>query len=418
MMIEKRKAVLLGLALIVVTAVISSTATYGLMYYLSAEPAWPGRVEPAAGTAVTGDQAVASLSTEEGLPADFKALLPVYEVVRDNYVDEDRIDPKKLAEGAIRGMVAALDDPYSTFMNPEQYKSFNEETFGTFGGVGIYVTTVDGVLTVIAPIDGSPGQRAGLKSGDKILKVDGKDISGLSDDEAIALIKGEPGTEVTLTIAREGEGIKDYTLTREMIDEPMVSGKMLGNNIGYIRITMFDENCGADFAKKLKELENQGMKGLIVDVRDNPGGLLDEVVKIARLLVPKGPIVSTIDRFGNKKIYSSVLPRVKFPLVVLVNEGSASASEILAGAVKDTAAGILVGQKTFGKGSVQTMFEFPDGSAVKLTVEKYYTPSGKSIHGIGIEPDVTVDLPPPAAPADEVEDTQLQKAIELLQDRM
>ncbi|HWQ62700.1 MAG TPA: S41 family peptidase, partial [Negativicutes bacterium] len=272
------------------------------------------------------------------------------------------------------------------------------------------------------PIEGTPGDKAGIKSGDQIVKIDGQDTKDMALDEAVSKIRGPEGTQVTLTI-RRGQESKDYALTRSNIQLKTVSGKMLPDNIAYIRISMFNEQTGADFARKYQELEQEGLKGIILDLRDNPGGLLSESVKVAGKLVPKGPVVSVVQRSGKREVYSSDLDVVKYPLVVLVNGGSASASEIVSGAVQDTGAGTIVGVKTFGKGSVQAvlnpfgvgLLNVGDGTAVKLTIAKYYTPSGRSINGTGIEPDVKVEQPENKdIPKENAKDVQLDKAIEVL----
>jgi len=234
-------------------------------------------------------------------------------------------------------------------------------------------------------------------------------------DEAVNKIRGPEGTQVTLSMLRNQE-IKDYTLTRSNIQIKTVSGKMLPGDIGYIRLSMFNENTGSDFNRKLQELEKAGMKALILDLRDNPGGLLEESAKVAGKLVPKGPIVSVVQRSGQRDTQYSSLDMLKYPLAVLVNGGSASASEIVAGAVQDTASGTLVGTKTYGKGSVQTIQRLDSNTAIKLTIAKYYTPKERSINGIGIEPDVKVELP--ESKDQTGNDVQLEKAIEVVKSKM
>ncbi len=295
------------------------------------------------------------------------------------------------------------------------YREFLIETEGSFSGVGIVIGVKDKVLTVVSPIEGTPGDQAGIKSGDQIIKIDGQDTKDLALDEAVSKIRGPEGTKVTLTI-RRGQDTKDYALTRSNIQLKTVTGKMLPDKIAYIRLSMFNEQTGADFVRKYQELEQEGMKAVVLDLRDNPGGLLSESVKVAGKLVPRGPIVSVVQRNGQREVHSSQLPAVQYPLVVLVNGGSASASEIVAGAVQDTGAGTLVGVKTFGKGSVQTVMGLGDSTAVKLTIAKYYTPKDRSINGTGIEPDVKVE-----APSDQDtsgKDPQLDKAVEILKSKI
>ncbi len=320
-----------------------------------------------------------------------------------------------LMSGAIKGTMSSVGDPYSIYMDPEMYKKLLIDTKGSFGGIGIILGSKDNILTVIAPIEGTPGEKIGILSGDQVVKIDGKDVKELAVDEAVNLIRGPEGSEVTLTINRAGEEAKDYTITRSNIQIKTVSGKMLDNGIGYVRLSMFNENTGNDLTKKLEQLEREGMKGIILDLRNNPGGLLEESVKVANHFVPKGPIVSVIKKDGTKVTRFSTLEKIKYPLVVLVNGGSASASEIVSGAVQDTDAGILIGTKTFGKGSVQTVVPLPDASAVKITIAKYYTPSERSIHGIGIEPDIKVEMP---NYKEDNKDLQLEQAIEVIKEKM
>ena len=328
------------------------------------------------------------------------------QLVGSRYVEP--IPMETLMAGAIKGMVGSLGDPHSIYMDAKMYKEFMIETEGSFGGVGIVIGVKDKMLTVIAPIEGTPGEKAGIKSGDQIAKIDGQDTKDMALDEAVSKIRGPEGSAVILTIRRGSENAKDYSLTRSNIQIKTVSGKMLPDQIGYLRISMFNENTGNDFAQKYHELEKEGMKSVVLDLRDNPGGLLQESVKVSNLFIPKGPVVSVVTRNGQREVHSSTLEAVKYPVAVLVNGGSASASEIVAGAIQDTGVGTLVGTKTYGKGSVQTIVRL-DGGAIKLTIAKYLTPNDRSINGVGIEPDVKVELE-----KDAVKDLQLDKAIEVL----
>ncbi|WP_054258797.1 S41 family peptidase [Propionispora sp. 2/2-37] len=334
------------------------------------------------------------------------------QIVKNKYVEAVSTDT--LVAGAIKGMVASLGDPHSIYMDPKMYKDFMIETEGTFGGVGIVVGVKDKMLMVVSPIEGTPGEQAGIKSGDLIVKIDGQDTKEMLLDEAVNKIRGPEGSQVVLTIRRGNAAEQDYTLTRSNIQIKTVAGKMLPDQIGYIRISMFNENTGNNFVQKYQELEQQGMKAVILDLRDNPGGLLTESVKVASKFVPEGPVVSVVDRQGNRETHNSDLTAIKYPAVVLVNGGSASASEIVAGAVQDTGAGTLVGTKTYGKGSVQTLLRL-NGGGIKLTIAKYLTPADRSINGVGIEPDVKVELP-----EDKVQttDLQLEKAIEVIKSKM
>ncbi|QJW48185.1 S41 family peptidase [bacterium BFN5] len=286
------------------------------------------------------------------------------QIVKSRYVEEVPMDT--LMTGAIKGMVGSLGDPHSIYMDPKTYKEFMIETEGSFGGVGIVVGVKEKMLTVVSPIEGTPGDKAGIKSGDQILKIDGLDTKDMALDEAVNKIRGPEGSQVTLTIRRGSEQMKDYTLTRSNIQIKTISGKMLPGNIGYIRLSMFNENTGADFIKQYQELESAGMKAVILDLRDNPGGLLEESVKVAGKFVPQGPVVSVVMRDGHRETHSSNLQAVKYPVAVLVNGGSASASEIVAGAIQDTQAGTLVGTKTYGKGSVQTLMRIDSGASQNI----------------------------------------------------
>ena len=341
-------------------------------------------------------------------------LFRAMQIIKSRYVENTSADT--LLTGAIKGMVSSLGDPHSIYMDPKMVKDFMVETEGSFGGVGIVLGAKEKVLTVVSPIEGTPGEKAGIKSGDSIIKINGQDTKTMALDEAVSKIRGPEGTQVTLTILR-GQDIRDYTLTRSNIQIKTVSGKMLPENIGYMRISMFNEQTNNEFVKKYQELEKEGMKAIILDLRDNPGGLLDECVKVANKFVPKGPVVSVVTRDGRRDTSTSNLEAVKYPCVVLVNGGSASASEIVAGAIQDTGAGTLIGTKTFGKGSVQTIMRLDGGAAIKLTIAKYYTPGGRSINGVGIEPDVKVDLPE-KMDRTEMKDTQLDKALEIVKSKM
>jgi carboxyl-terminal processing protease len=336
----------------------------------------------------------------------------VLEMVKSQYVEPVSTDT--LVAGAINGMVKSLKDPHSVYMDAKVYNQFMSETEGYYGGVGMVLGVKDKKLLVVSPIDGTPAQKAGIKSGDQIVKIDGEDTKDMSVEEAANKIRGPEGTKIVLSILRSGEAEKDYTLIRSNIKIQTVYSKMLPDHIGYIRISMFSENTGKDFATQYQELEKQGMKAVILDLRDNPGGLLDESVKIARYFVPKGPVVSVVTRDGQKEVHYSDLAAVKYPLAVLVNGGSASAAEILSGAIQDTGAGVLIGTKTYGKGSVQTLKPLGDGSAIKLTIAKYFTPKGRSIDGIGIEPNIKVEMTAQAGG----QDIQLEKAIEVVKQKM
>ena len=311
--------------------------------------------------------------------------------VRDNYVEP--VDSEKLFDGATTGMVKALGDPYSAYLDKKSFSEITDLTDGVFGGIGVVLGKKDNDFVVVAPMEGTPGDEAGIKAGDKILAVDGTSVDGMQLEDVVGKIRGKQGTEVELKLADASGNERTVRVIRGDIKVESVGGEMLeGTNIGYIRISVFNEQTGNDFAKKYMELEKQGMQALLLDLRHNPGGILGECVKVAQYIVPKGTVVSIKDRNGNTFVEESNLEKVKYPLAVLVDHGSASAAEIVAGAVQDTGAGRLFGVQTFGKGSVQSVYKLSDNTGLKLTTAKYYTPSGRSIHGTGIKPDVEVEL--------------------------
>lgn len=353
------------------------------------------------------------------LQLDNEKLVTVRKTIDELYLRE--VDDEALREGQIKGMVAALNDPYSVYMSKSEYEEFNMETEGEYGGIGIIVTPGDdNLITVVSPIEDTPGERAGIKTGDKIIRVEGVDYFAETMDEAVSKMRGEPDTQVTITIFRSENGDSetfDVTITREIIKLVSVKSELLEGDIGYIRLTSFDVPTASDFLNHLSRLKMQGIKGIIIDVRNNPGGLMNVSTDIADELLGKATIVYTEDKNGNKEYIYSDNKLTDLPLVILVNGGSASASEILAGAVQDNGRGLLVGTTTFGKGVVQRLRDLPDGSGIKLTVSEYFTPADKNIHGIGIEPDFVVELNEEAEGIgiDYLEqDNQLQKAIEEL----
>jgi carboxyl-terminal processing protease len=295
-----------------------------------------------------------------------------------------------LVDGAIKGMFGALDKN-STYFTPEEYKKFTSDIYGEFAGVGIYIEEGEDYIKVISAIKGTPGDRAGILPGDIILYVDGKDIKGLSTEQAAALMKGQAGTEVRIGIRRAGvSDIMYIDIIREIIKINPVEYEILPDNIGFIKITQFNGHVMENLTKAFAEFKSKNVEGIIIDVRNNPGGLLDEVVKVCRQLIPKGPIVSIKYKDKPLEVYNSTLAKAPFKIVMLVNEGSASASEIMAGAIKESGTGKLVGVKTYGKGTVQTVLNLTDGSGLKVTVANYLTPSGFILDGVGIMPDFEV----------------------------
>lgn len=318
----------------------------------------------------------------------------VLNLVQQYYVEP--VDTKKLVYGAIKGMLRELD-PHTNFMNPDVFKDFETETSGEFGGLGIEISVQNGILTIISPIEDTPAWEAGIKPGDKVIAVDGKSTKGLSLVEASTLMKGRKGSKTTLSVVREGEDKpKDIEIIRGNVKIKSVKFTDMTDGYGYFRVTSFIENTGRDLEKLLAEhLKKSGqIKGIIIDLRKNPGGLLDQAIKVSDLFISEGKIVSTIGRDKSKEeiIYASKkAPYTGFPIIVLMNEYSASASEIVAGALQDNKRAIIMGEKSFGKGSVQSVVKLGDGSGLKLTIARYYTPSGKSIQAEGITPDIEVE---------------------------
>ncbi len=322
----------------------------------------------------------------------------VYHLVKEKYVEP--VTPKKLFEGAIQGMLSKLD-PHSVLFKPDDFKEFQVETQGEFGGLGIQITkTKDGRLMIITPIEDTPAYRAGLKPGDIIVEISGKPFTPeMSLMDAVKIMRGKPGTKVTIKVMRKGwDKPKKFTITRAIIKIKSVKYKKLSNHIGYIRFTTFQGNSPKEFKKALRSLsKDKELKGIIIDVRNNPGGLLDSAVEISDYFLPEGDlIVYTKGRISesNQKFYSENSPSVpeNIPVVMLVNGGTASAAEILTGALRYNSRAIVVGEKTFGKGSVQTLLPLEMGYGVKITTAKYYMPNHKCIDGKGINPDITVKL--------------------------
>lgn len=321
------------------------------------------------------------------------------------------IDEQKVLDETIKGYVKGLGDEYSEFMTKEEWDEFQSAALGNYVGIGIYMTTDNnGNVIVLAPIKGSPAESAGLETGDIITAVNDENVLGTSSDDVSNKIKGEAGTEVKLTVLRDNEYI-DMNVKREEIKVYHVEEKMLENNIGYMNLATFDEGCSDEFREKYQTLKNQGAKSLILDLRNNTGGLVDEALKIADMMIEKDKtLLITVDSKGNKEIDKAKEdPIVEGDIIVLTNEYSASASEILVGALKDNGRAKSLGTKTFGKGVIQNVFFLNDGSALKLTVNEYFTPNETKINKVGIAPDYEVELP-----EDSQEDVQLNKAIELL----
>ena len=337
--------------------------------------------------------------------------------IEGNYVQE--VDRSKLIDGAIGGMVNSLGDPHSIYLAPQLYSQLRAETSGAFGGIGVYMSFKNGGVQVLNVIPDGPGYRAGLQAGDEILAVNGQPVTEISPGEVALKIRGQIGTPVEILIHREGAEDKTYNLTRENIQVHTVAGSMIGDKLGYIKISNFSENTGSEFKAKLTELERAGLEGLVLDLRQNPGGVINSCVEVAQEIIPAGTVTSVIKRDGSKEVYTSHSEGVRFPVVALIDKGSASASELLSGALQDTKVGLVVGETSYGKGSVQTLIPMAHNDGIKLTIARYYTPNGRSIDGVGIEPDVEIKSPAPPhqmydLKLDTPDDLQLNKAKELL----
>jgi len=355
---------------------------------------------------------------------DFSLFWKVWNDLSTKYVDKSKLDTQKMVYGAIGGMVDAVGDPYTVFFEPVQAKQFAQEISGTFGGVGMEIGVKNDVLTVIAPLPNTPAAKAGISASDKILKINGDSTQGLSAEEAVSIIRGKVGTKVTITISGSDDKPRDITLTRETIKVPTVVWKMINSNnknIAYIQAYQFNENINSQFKKAVDEIEKSNPKadGIVLDLRNNPGGLLDSAINLAGYFVAKGqPVVSEVFGDGtiNKFTSDGNAILAKYSVVVLVNGGSASASEILAGALHDNLHLKLIGEKTFGKGVVQELVNLDDGASLKVTVARWFTPAGTNISEKGIEPDIKVELTEDQKKniifGDLSVDPQLQKALE------
>ena len=372
---------------------------------------------------------VASKSTDSNATYEqLRLFTEVLSIVQNQYVDE--VPAKELIYSAIKGTLRGLD-PHSSFLDPESYREMQVETSGSFGGLGIEITLRDDVLTVVAPIEGTPAHRAGLNPGDRIVKIDGLTTKDMQLADAVKRMRGRPGSKVTISVVREGwTEPHDFDIVREQIRVQSVRTHDLGNGISYLRLRQFQEQTSHDVEQALDRFAKAGAKALVLDLRNNPGGLLTSAVEVTEKFVDDGKlVVYTEGRVRNqnmrfsahaKKAYSSL------PMVILVNQGSASASEIVAGALQDYGRAVVVGTQTFGKGSVQTIIPLSDGSGLRLTTAKYFTPKGRSIHGKGITPDIVVEIPkdttaakerpqPSLDPMEELrKDIQVQRALDVI----
>jgi len=373
-------------------------------------------------TTILPSLSLAEISQEERI-ATYKQLeifSNVLSILQENYVEE--INTKEVLNGAIGGLLFSLD-PHSSYLSPEDFTELQEDTRGVFSGIGIEVTIQDDLLTIVSPIADTPADRAGLKAKDVILVINGEKTKNMGPYEAIKRLRGEIGSEVTISIHREGwNELKEFTLKRDIIPMQSVKGDFLSPGFAYMRITNFQGNTSGDFKVKLNELQKEhALKGLILDLRNNPGGLLHQAVTISDIFLSSGKIVSTRGRReeqNNTFTAHNNNQDIATPLVVLVNEGSASASEIVAGAIQDHQRGIIVGSRTFGKGSVQTIIPLPDGAGLRMTTARYYTPDDKSIQAVGIIPDVEVPFiacvePEPASKKQRLKEADLANHLDV-----
>jgi carboxyl-terminal processing protease len=343
-------------------------------------------------------QTLSAANTEkDSAYKNIEILTSVMEIIRKDYVDGEKLSYQDLTYGAMKGMLNGLD-PHSQFMDPTSFDEMKQETDGQFGGIGVVIGVKDGVITIISPMEDTPGFKAGLLPGDKIIRIEGKSTEKMALPDAVKQLRGPPDSKVNLTILRsKNREVKDVSITRANIKVPSVKDtKMMDDNIGYIRVVQFNGPTSEEFEKALQKLEKEGMKALVVDLRNNPGGLLESAVDVAGKFLPRGelvvftegrnPTVKNLYRVRESKTHPA------YPIAVLINEGSASGSEIVAGALQDTKRAIVVGETSFGKGSVQSILPLRDGSAIRLTTAKYYTPSKKVIHEHGITPDILVPM--------------------------
>ena len=362
---------------------------------------------------------------------DFNLFWEIWDTLEKEYVDKNKLNDKEMFYGALKGLVASIGDPYTVFMDPKLSREFEDDLAGTFEGIGAEIGIRKEILTIIAPLEGTPAQKAGLLAGDKIYAINGEATASMTVDEAVTKIRGPKGTNVTLTIFKEGgDTAKDTVITRGVIVVKSVKTEIIpsagaqggqeekkDNDIFVLEINNFNNDTSDLFNKAVREILSKNPKGIILDLRNNPGGYLDTAIELASEWVDSGVIVT--EKFSEEKsneYLSRGRARLKdYPTVVLVNGGSASASEILAGALRDYKKATIVGQQTFGKGSVQTLKEFGDGSSVKITVAKWLTPNGDSINDAGIKPDIEIEMTP--EDYEEDKDPQMEKAVEILKEK-
>ena len=382
-MISKKRALIYSIILVIVTIICTS------MFQIT-----------------LGNKVIISKNLYE-LYSKYDKLLGLENVIESEYYQ--KVSEEDLIDGALKGLFEGLNDPYSQYYTSDEFQTLKEQTSGSFVGIGVYigVNSENDKITIISPIEGSPAQKSGIKSGDVVVKVNGKSIESKTVDEVIKQIKGKENTTVNLTVERDGKEI-DFDITRKTIVTKSVSSEVKEDNIGYLRITSFDENTYKEFKENLSNLKEKGIKGLVIDLRDNPGGLLDVCVYIADDLIGEGTIVYTKDNSGKKEYYKSDKNELDMPMAVLINGGSASASEILTAALVDNNKAVAIGETSFGKGLVQSVKGLKDGTGYKLTTAQYFTPNDNYINGKGITPKIQ----------EKDKNKQLKLAIEYIQEEI
>lgn len=409
---RNRKVFKKGLSIFFIIAIVFASYTFGFNRGKKANTGIEASLIP------LGQAVLQNKTAPTGV--DFSLFWKVWDIVKQKHINGEQLDAQKMVYGAISGMLKATGDPYTSFFDPESNKAFSQDIGGSFEGIGAELGVKDNLLTVIAPLDGSPAQKAGLRAGDKIIKIGDKVVSDMTIDDAVALIRGKKGTSVTLTILPNGEkDTKEISIVRDTIEVKSVKLEFMDNGIAHVTITKFGENTDKEFNDAAKQILAKNAKGIIVDLRDDPGGLLDRAITIASRMIPSGKVVvSEEDSAGKKQDFTTEGgdSLSSIPTVVLINGGSASASEILAGALHDDQGLTLIGEKSFGKGSVQELIDLPGGSSVKVTVAKWLTPNGDYIMEKGITPDIEVKMTADDYTNDR--DPQLDKAIEVLKGKL
>lgn len=398
-MIKKSRAVVI----VIIAMIVSSITTFGIMTFI-----------PFQGKVLMTEE---DYLTYKNILKEYGKLFELRKYIEDNYYVP--VDSEALKVGMYKGLFKGTGDKYSAYFTKEEYDEILFMTQGEYQGIGVSITpTEDGYITVVAPFEDTPAYRAGIKSGDKIVKIDGKEYNGDQLNLAASKMRGEPGTKVHLTIMREGEeALIELDVLRATVKMKSVKSEILDNKIGYIRIISFDNRTSDEFKNHLRDLKLRNVKGLVIDLRDNPGGLVNECLEIADQLIGKDIIVYTQDGKGNKEYHKSDRNKIHIPYTILVNGGSASASEILSAAVKDTGSGTLIGTQTYGKGIIQRIVPLNDGDGMELTIAQYFSPKGNTIHKVGVKPDIIIELD-----INQLEngiltkenDSQLKKALEVL----